>query len=914
MADNLHLNVRNEQYQYITPAFSLVQQWDNEEEFKQNELAPQDQIRKNDLESLLGQDRARSLSGQQRSISGSKFTERFGQDRTQLESSLSTAYSNAYRGHSSIWKKSKRAESAAKKIEIQKALDWELNSFEKQREATQLTLLKHMTQNDVNILDARFRTDAQKEALREWMIVKAGDNHQDYRNWTQKLNAGLFSDDNEKYISALKNALYVCENENLEGLAYTNDEEFIERYAEKYGTICQIASGEVMLQKYIEAKGEGSGLNLNKILANIERAQNLKAEYENRMQMISSPYYAIVERKDIEEYLDVDGEEKLLVAEHKDTMESGLINYIRTIRKIESPSWVRPMTIGSLLSHFRKDKRAEHVDIKDRDWNIQKATDFFDVTLTGTNDLIYSFFRKNTAWNSYMDFMHDFLYRQDKFSSAADVEKLIDQLAMPENIKRMPNFNEIGDQDVNTNAKTRFLKKFKEYIRSTDRLTHEIVLPNYQFYKPGDANAMPADKQLLVMGYENSEHTQFNLKNWTNTLKDFVKSTKSADEQNKYQQYFNLEKQEMRKWNELVENNNNGNTLQHPMIKMKMYNSAGKAYCDRGEDVLEFDLAGTGDDTLSRGVNIRKEQPEYTTEIKQNEYKKNKYGETVVGFEHVTKAVHTNDNGTNRTRYNMGGPTLFNGGENSMQNVEQRILDFGSEWLTPILEDMRSDLAKRKDVHIILTGLSRGAAATTAGVMRLSKWVHDNYAEFANYVKIDVVLHDPTPGFGSRSGIYEKADLSSEQSYNKSGKPTENDARKVYRGVGKNISSTVFYSLKSGGKFARMFLDPQKVMGADRVIISPYEHVKTYEVGREEVGNHYRKRPFIDPLTDAAYRGSGINALPKGFYFADEKNVLVRIDTYDQYVNLMERLLKDVWRDVLRTDVINDVAKNFFNR
>ena len=410
-------------------------------------------------------------------------------------------------------------------------------------------------------------------------------------------------------------------------------------------------------------------------------------------------------------------------------------------------------------------------------------------------------------------------------------------------------------------------------------------------------------RKKLAYAHENTDDipSSFDRKKWNGILQEFTRTDRAGEEKDKYSIFYKIRQGN---WDDAGKAG-----LKEP--RLQLAGSVGDTYLNlRNENVLEFDLAGTGAELYTRGYSLA--EAEMTEEQKEN-HTSARYGEKVDGYEHIRCYEKKNKEKTaKKTRYNMGGATILNGGENSMQNVEQRMLEFGSRWLTPILDEMLEDEAKRKEVHVLVNAYSRGAAAGDAGLMRLGQWLHKNYPPvIAKLVRFELLLNDPTPGYGSRSGIYEKADISSGRSYDKKGRETDDPEKEVYRGLEGQISSTVIYSLKSG---ARAILDPQKVMGADRVIISPFEHNYVETTGRsaENGGRIVHRRPYIDPLTGCAYRASGLNALPKGFYFADTDNMLIRVNSYAEFQMLLEKLLNGYTRDGLRTAVIDEVAKDFF--
>lgn len=299
-------------------------------------------------------------------------------------------------------------------------------------------------------------------------------------------------------------------------------------------------------------------------------------------------------------------------------------------------------------------------------------------------------------------------------------------------------------------------------------------------------------------------------------------------------------------------------------------------------------------------------------------------------YEFIRKKDTMDEFGIQKTRYNLGGPqgffSLANTGDYSMENLEDYVLSLGSQWLAPKLDDMmKRPREDWKNIHVMMQGHSRGGTATSMAAMRLNHWIHENYPEeIAMLVKFDIVLHDPVPGKFSRTGIREKVNFDTKSKYDKDGKviPQNSGENGKYRSLEGQQESTVFYSLRVSQEH---FFTPQQVNGAKRIIITPFGHLEAgYPRMEDEMAKNATKeqhrKAYIDPLTMSAFRGHGINSLPEGVYFSDENGTLVKIESWDGYLNVLDRiyhklpLLANSDSQEKRFAVIGRAVREFFDR
>ena len=403
--------------------------------------------------------------------------------------------------------------------------------------------------------------------------------------------------------------------------------------------------------------------------------------------------------------------------------------------------------------------------------------------------------------------------------------------------------------------------------------------------------------------------------------------------------------------------------------------SRGARYMLSGEDVLELDFGGTGANELMRGaldeyyvdpddkteqlpfepkektgtwgkiwrpvlslfpgVWSTKENDAYVDKYnkqaqKNREAYEEAYGQPVTleqnGKRKTFKYIKRKDSkntatGAEKTRYTMAGPNLFNIGEYDMEHLEEYALTLGSEWLYPKLMDIALRVGDgevppdTRKLHVMLQGHSRGAVAASMAAMRLNKWIYDNFEEkIARLVQFDIVQLDPVPGKFSRTGIREKADLDSNSYYDSDGKVTTDAGKAKYRSLRDQQNSTVIYTLRT---FNNHLFTPQQIHGAKRVILSVRDHntINSYEpTNKQDRDATTHRSPYLDLESNTAFRGSGVNDMEEGLYFADNLNVLHRVRSLKEYQMMCTALLHGAPEKVQtkRQYALDQVAEYWF--
>ncbi|MCR5748362.1 MAG: hypothetical protein K6G03_11700 [Lachnospiraceae bacterium] len=293
-------------------------------------------------------------------------------------------------------------------------------------------------------------------------------------------------------------------------------------------------------------------------------------------------------------------------------------------------------------------------------------------------------------------------------------------------------------------------------------------------------------------------------------------------------------------------------------------------------------------------------------------------------FDYIRRKDYINtETGARKTRYNFAGPTsLPNIGTYSMENVEEYALSLGSEWLSGKLDRLAREIGEgpvpegTKKIRVMIQGHSRGGVAASKAAMRLNKWIHDHYEEkIANLVQFDITLYDPVPGKASRTGIREKADFNTTQYYDKNGNPTTDMNLAKYRSLGGQQNSTVIYCLKTGNNH---FFTPQQIKGAKRLIFTVRDHnsITSHDTiipGNGRVSRH--RSPYIDLEKNTAYRGSGVSEMDEGLFIADNRNVLHRVRSLEEFRNMVAGITEGEasHRNYKRKLVLDQVAVTWFN-
>lgn len=182
-----------------------------------------------------------------------------------------------------------------------------------------------------------YKTEEEKEALNLWAFGKDG--QPDYFN-IKRFNDGMGGADT--YSGPLRTLRDI----KIEDFIDRNEADAASGFAARYETVCRMAAGDVILDKY-EAYNrqwlEGYiDLPIGEMRGKVAFFKELKAQYENRFKLMTSPWFALCKKEDLKKYLEKGGEKK--ANDIKDeSLRDFVLLYIRTMTS--------PLAIGK---DFRK--------------------------------------------------------------------------------------------------------------------------------------------------------------------------------------------------------------------------------------------------------------------------------------------------------------------------------------------------------------------------------------------------------------------------------------------------------------------------------------------------------------------------------------------------------------------------------
>lgn len=351
---------------------------------------------------------------------------------------------------------------------------------------------------------------------------------------------------------------------------------------------------------------------------------------------------------------------------------------------------------------------------------------------------------------------------------------------------------------------------------------------------------------------------------------------------------------------------------------VKIYHSLGNKYLQKGEEVLEIDFAGSGFKEARREYNGQHGKKFSDGTRNTQDAITMQYGDLVLKpgskktYSHL-RAKNTyvdlkNGKKMTKTRYSIAGPTpdlifkpgALNVGEYSIENTRVYGKNFAAKFLTPLFQKAANELKTAedmKDIHIHVTGHSRGAVASSESVKLMNKWVeeyentHPECKGYSDRVKYKQILRDPVPGIFTK-WFHGSVDL---------------------RSV-KNLDTTLFCSMAQEHYDINFPL--QNVRGAQRIIIGTTDH--GMELGSTDSSQVLQKGDgkahlagFYDSETGEYFRGSGLTEIPDGVYIADDNYNLIRITSYSQLAKVIDAVYAGNSKQG-RVDTIHKMVRNWF--
>ena len=345
--------------------------------------------------------------------------------------------------------------------------------------------------------------------------------------------------------------------------------------------------------------------------------------------------------------------------------------------------------------------------------------------------------------------------------------------------------------------------------------------------------------------------------------------------------------------------------------KVPLHHSVGTKKAAAGSYVFEVDFAGTSFTQTHRdhhGLDgwYGKLAKEGGNDPKLRELLDMEYGPLVDGRTHVrekeTEIKTESGQVITKKRLTLSGPNTTDTGEYSIADNTNYATEKLKGYITSAVNDYREKLkadpnAELPDIHILITGHSRGAVAAGETARELGHWANylAGFGDLAKYIKITPILRDPVPG---RPGYDAHAEN------NLSGIP--------------GMNSTVFYSLSQ--EHYDYFFEPQLIRGADRIVFGVMPHSTALDGAdlsqmafADDAMAH--KRGFYDASTGEFYRGSGLSELPKGLFFTDERQNLIRVDSWSQVDKLADAVYEDgKGRQPRRLNIVRKAAQDWFIR
>ncbi len=384
--------------------------------------------------------------------------------------------------------------------------------------------------------------------------------------------------------------------------------------------------------------------------------------------------------------------------------------------------------------------------------------------------------------------------------------------------------------------------------------------------------------------------------------------------------------------------------------KLKLHHDLGQKFVDEGKNVLEIDVAGSSFDRFRKeyagfhGKNGRdsggyaRERADRLADFagisKHNRLKRYMLGKKLAKQEKAAVTDHmkqvygeefqdaldkktkfkyrklTKQSSTTKremTRYSLSGPVAgfwflkgaFDAGDYKIENLKSYVITMAQDYIYNHLVNGKLD----HELVINLQGHSRGGVAVGVATHVLQEWLNTpECAAFKDQIKINLIQRDPVPGPDSRH----------EKDHGKM------DLRVPAQGGGyttdPHINVTSMVSMHTEHKVA---FRPQNVRGQQRIVVMHEKH----SVGMDQVDGtqkdaagvtKWNEMVGIDAATMEAYRGTGYSELGNGVWLMDEDNVLVRVRSYGEAMEVLRKVDSKTITQGDRHQVVADMIKNWF--
>ena len=373
--------------------------------------------------------------------------------------------------------------------------------------------------------------------------------------------------------------------------------------------------------------------------------------------------------------------------------------------------------------------------------------------------------------------------------------------------------------------------------------------------------------------------------------------------------------------------------------KLKLHHALGQKFADEGKDVLEIDCAGSsfdlfrkeytgfhgkGDikairkevkkraDRLAKFAGLKKASKEMIDKMTEEEVAKAQahmdevYGEEFEEkldekrtFKFRQKVKISSATGRDITRLTLSGPGMLDRGTYKIENTKDYVIAMAKTYIDMHLVD--GEL--KHDVVINLQGHSRGGVSAGKAAHILSEWLNSpECTAFSQHVTINLIQRDPVPGADSmRKEDHEKLDLRRKKDGS------------YYHDPHLNVTSIA--SIHS--EHSTLLFTPQEVRGQQRIVVMGEKHGVGLDQGdgtQKDIRGEtkWHEMAGIDAATMQAYRGSGYSELGNGVWLMDEDNVLVRMRSYGEAMDVLRKVTAKTSGQVPRHEIVAKMIKNWF--
>ena len=250
--------------------------------------------------------------------------------------------------------------------------------------------------------------------------------------------------------------------------------------------------------------------------------------------------------------------------------------------------------------------------------------------------------------------------------------------------------------------------------------------------------------------------------------------------------------------------------------------------------------------------------------------------------------------------------TFMRDKKRSMDSARHNALKFAQDFLTKKFQEIESGEIEKAPINILMQGHSRGGVAIGESLQMIESWVNQNYPRYRELVNYRLTQFDPVPGAGSYLN-HKDLDLEAGGRISDGLGTAERENSAPFS----RVRTTVMYSMKSTEDFAHKWgFDPQFVKGAGRIIISPECHSLHLGTADNSQKDGLSKIAFTLAETGEVYRGSGLNDLPDGVYLCDENHTLIKCDDLEKVKEVMQKVAGRELGQHTRIDTVTEAAKS----